>query len=91
MTQVSTLIQEASSPMTTAAPSTTPNVASGYLRRAASGSADRTTNGQAGAEGSPSVTRAPGTGGMGGRGTETPSRAYPDSTFELTRTGPSPG
>jgi hypothetical protein len=91
MTQVSTLIQEVASPMASAAPSTTPNVASGYLRRAASGSAERTTNGQAGEEGSPSVTRAPGTGGVGGRGTGTPSLAYPDSTFELTWTGPSPG
>lgn len=83
ITQVSTVIQDASSPMARAAPSTTAKTVSGNRRRAASGSADSTTRPQGGEESGPSL-RPPGrTGGLGGTGA-------PYSILD-TCTGPSPG
>ncbi|MET7633050.1 hypothetical protein [Streptomyces sp. NPDC005078] len=55
MTQARTVIQEAELPMASAAPSTTTNKVSGYRRRAASGSVDRTTRAQGTEEGSSST------------------------------------
>lgn len=83
MTQVRTLIQEASSPMASPAQSTTANTVSGNRRRAASGSADSMISPHGGEDADGSI-RPPGrTGGRGGTGA-------PYSIFD-TCTGPSPG